>query len=269
MVTQGQERVEASWRVGRHFSGAVLQAQLCDPVDALRTKLCCPASAPHTQGCLFVRGCEWHLPQPPARRVNWWRSAFHSCLQAHRILVADEQRWEEPRVTGWMVVQWGLVTQLGPRPVILTLTTVAFALGCKQDARKSGHELETSLSAEADWRPRAIKYALSAIVAADFCCRTNGKHGTQRTLNRSFFAGGCHVGKQEPIMPILICVSGTIYKGHTINALRELGVSSARATACVQKLHTIMIKQLHTTVTTSRWLEHHQPGWRLAPLPLW
>eukprot|EP00955_Chlamydomonas_euryale_P098216 365126-Chlamydomonas_euryale.AAC.64 len=36
---------------------------------------------------------------------------------------------------------------------------------------------------------------------------------------------------QVSIVPILVGVSGTIYKEHTINALRQLGVSSSRAMA--------------------------------------
>eukprot|EP00955_Chlamydomonas_euryale_P066079 359441-Chlamydomonas_euryale.AAC.8 len=51
------------------------------------------------------------LPQPQARRVSWWCSALHTCLQVHMILVADERLRKVPRETGWRVVRqpWGLV----------------------------------------------------------------------------------------------------------------------------------------------------------------
>eukprot|EP00955_Chlamydomonas_euryale_P083180 363807-Chlamydomonas_euryale.AAC.10 len=58
----------------------------------------------------------WHLPQPLARRVSSWRSGFHSCLQVHMALVADARQWEEPRVTGWRVVRWGLAYPIGSAP---------------------------------------------------------------------------------------------------------------------------------------------------------
>eukprot|EP00955_Chlamydomonas_euryale_P093284 364776-Chlamydomonas_euryale.AAC.7 len=64
----------------------------------------------------------------PARRVSWWRSAFHKSSHVHKVLVVDEWRREEPRVTGWRVVRWGLTfrhccgsrdppTPKGPCPV--------------------------------------------------------------------------------------------------------------------------------------------------------
>eukprot|EP00955_Chlamydomonas_euryale_P045116 353069-Chlamydomonas_euryale.AAC.24 len=64
-------------------------------------------------------GRKRRLQQPPARRVSWRRSAFHSCLQVHRNLVADEQRSEDSRVTGWRVVWWGLRGYYPFRPELL------------------------------------------------------------------------------------------------------------------------------------------------------
>ena len=62
------------------------------------------------------------------------------------------------------------------------------------------------------------------------------------------------------IIPILVGVGGTIYKDHTIEALKELGATNLRAIACSRKIHTMLVKQMHTTVRTRRWLEHNQPG---------
>eukprot|EP00955_Chlamydomonas_euryale_P045274 353108-Chlamydomonas_euryale.AAC.6 len=87
--------------------------------------------------------------------------------------------------------------------------------------------------------------------------------GASITRGATEATGSCRGGQlttQVSIVPILIGVRGTIFKANTINARRQLGLSSSRAMACAQKLYTIMIKQLHTTVTTRRWLEHNQPG---------
>ncbi|KAG1652286.1 hypothetical protein FOA52_010310 [Chlamydomonas sp. UWO 241] len=63
------------------------------------------------------------------------------------------------------------------------------------------------------------------------------------------------------IYPILLSVSGTIYAAHTIGTLEQLGVQRDAALSCAQKLHTLMVQQLHSVVTTRRHLEHRAaPG---------
>jgi exonuclease III/ribonuclease HI len=63
------------------------------------------------------------------------------------------------------------------------------------------------------------------------------------------------------IYPILLGVSGTIYAAHTIDTLEQLGVQRDAALSCARKLHTLMVQQLHSVVTTRRHLEHRAaPG---------
>ncbi|KAG1680427.1 hypothetical protein FOA52_015519 [Chlamydomonas sp. UWO 241] len=46
------------------------------------------------------------------------------------------------------------------------------------------------------------------------------------------------------IYPILL--GGTIYAAHTIGTLEQLGVQRDAALSCAQKLHTLMVQQLHS-----------------------
>jgi ribonuclease HI len=57
-------------------------------------------------------------------------------------------------------------------------------------------------------------------------------------------------------VPILIGVSGTIYKDHTLAPLQQLGLSRAQAVKCAKKLHLQAIRSLHSIVKTRRMLEH-------------
>jgi hypothetical protein len=66
------------------------------------------------------------------------------------------------------------------------------------------------------------------------------------------------------IVPILVGVSGTIYKDHTLAPLQQLGLSRAQAMKCAHKLHLQAIRSLHSIVKTRRMLEH-LPIARTAP----
>ncbi|KAG1676447.1 hypothetical protein FOA52_002267 [Chlamydomonas sp. UWO 241] len=60
---------------------------------------------------------------------------------------------------------------------------------------------------------------------------------------------------------ILLGVSSTIYAAHTIGTLEQLGVQRDAALNRARKLHTLMVQQLHSVVTTRRHLEHRAaPG---------
>ena len=73
------------------------------------------------------------------------------------------------------------------------------------------------------------------------------------------------------IVPILIGVSGTIYKQHTLDSLHKLGVTRANARRCASKLHEQAIKCMHSIVTTRHALAHstahNNNGCTRAPHP--
>jgi len=57
------------------------------------------------------------------------------------------------------------------------------------------------------------------------------------------------------IVPILLGVGGVVYKQHTREALRWLGVTSSLLGTTLNDLHTLAIKHAHTIVCTRRQLE--------------
>jgi ribonuclease HI len=65
-----------------------------------------------------------------------------------------------------------------------------------------------------------------------------------------------HPGLDIITVPILIGVSGTIYRKHTLTALETLGLSKAKARTCAAKLHVKAIHWLSSIVRTRRMLEH-------------
>ena len=69
------------------------------------------------------------------------------------------------------------------------------------------------------------------------------------------------------IVPILIGVSGTIYKQHTLDSLHKLGVTRANARRCASKLHEQAIKCMHSIVTTRHALAHSAAHPRPQPRP--
>ena len=62
--------------------------------------------------------------------------------------------------------------------------------------------------------------------------------------------------KNVKVIPILIGMSGTIYKEHTIEALEQLGVSHICAIRSAKKMHQTAIRLLHSIVKNRRRLEH-------------
>ena len=58
------------------------------------------------------------------------------------------------------------------------------------------------------------------------------------------------------LIPILIGHSGTVFTEHTVNNMKQLGISSYHAEKCALKMHIDAIQQLHSIVKTRRHLEH-------------
>ena len=52
---------------------------------------------------------------------------------------------------------------------------------------------------------------------------------------------------------------GTIYKGHTIQALEQLGVSTRDAKKCAAKLHLAAVRSLYEIIRLRRLLESGMP----------
>jgi ribonuclease HI len=62
-------------------------------------------------------------------------------------------------------------------------------------------------------------------------------------------------GHTVETIPILVGVTGTIFKETTLGALERLGATHTQAQACCRKLHLLMITHLHGIVCTRRRLE--------------
>ena len=56
-------------------------------------------------------------------------------------------------------------------------------------------------------------------------------------------------------MPIILGVTGYIYKEHTDGALQALGVTPMLRQRVIKKLHTHALQSLHTIITTRRRLD--------------
>ena len=63
-------------------------------------------------------------------------------------------------------------------------------------------------------------------------------------------------GLGAKLTTILIGASGTIYKGHTIQALEQLGVSIGDAKKCATKLHLAAVRSLYEIIRLRRRLEN-------------
>ena len=66
-------------------------------------------------------------------------------------------------------------------------------------------------------------------------------------------------GLGAKLTTILIGASGTIYKGHTIQALEQLGVSTRDAKKCAAKLHLAAVRSLYEIIRLRRLLESGMP----------
>ena len=62
-------------------------------------------------------------------------------------------------------------------------------------------------------------------------------------------------GYTVELVPILIGHSGTIYTSHTLNNMKQLGISNYHARKCALKMHVDAINHLHSIVKTRRHLE--------------
>jgi ribonuclease HI len=68
--------------------------------------------------------------------------------------------------------------------------------------------------------------------------------------------GEQHPGLYVKVIPLLVGVSGTIYRTHTLDALQALGLTRAKARSCAGKLHVKAVQWLGSIIRTRRMLEH-------------
>ena len=62
-------------------------------------------------------------------------------------------------------------------------------------------------------------------------------------------------GYKVELVPVLIGHSGTIYTSHTLDNMKQLGISTYHARKCALKMHVDAINHLHSIVKTRRHLE--------------
>ena len=99
------------------------------------------------------------------------------------------------------------------------------------------------------------------IIEIKYCIDTKPKDQLKRAreqheeLVRKLVDSG-YLRKNISISPLLIGVSGTIYRKHTLKALEKLGVAGKSAKTCTSKLHKEAIKSLHDIVKTRQHTLH-------------
>ena len=109
------------------------------------------------------------------------------------------------------------------------------------------------------------------IVEVKFCKDTDHKHQLESSLNqhKTLVEALTDYG-YDPlkihVVPILIGVSGTIYKEHTKQSLTKLGLSEGQVNKCISRLHTLAVKSLHSIVTTRRQMQATLEGPGPAPM---
>jgi len=117
---------------------------------------------------------------------------------------------------------------------------------------------------------------LIQIVEIKYCIDTKPEEQLQRAREQhqelilKLIAQG-YLAHNITIIPLLIGVSGTIYKTHTQEALNKLGVAHTQTKTCISKVHKEAIKSLHDIVQTRRHIEHTSPkinNPRKPPLPV-
>jgi ribonuclease HI len=98
------------------------------------------------------------------------------------------------------------------------------------------------------------------IVEVKYCIDTKPndqwtKAHEQHSELKSRLEGAGYLAQNISICPLLVGVSGTIYK-RTLASLKKLGVTHSKANKCASKLHKEAIRSLHSIVKTRRHLEH-------------
>jgi hypothetical protein len=110
------------------------------------------------------------------------------------------------------------------------------------------------------------------IIEIKYCIDTKPDDQLQRAkeqhldLVQQLTAHG-YLADKITIIPLLIGVSGTIYKKHTQEALKSLGVAHTQVKTCVSKAHKEAIKSLHDIVQTRRHIEHTSNSKGKPPRP--
>ena len=75
------------------------------------------------------------------------------------------------------------------------------------------------------------------------------------TRHSSLIAHLRAAGYKVELVPVLIGHSGTIYTSHTLDNMKQLGISTYHARKCALKMHVDAINHLHSIVKTRRHLE--------------
>jgi hypothetical protein len=109
------------------------------------------------------------------------------------------------------------------------------------------------------------------IVEVKYCIDTKPedqwtKAHEQHAELKSRLEGAGYLAQNISICPLLVGVSGTLYK-RTLASLKTLGVPHSKATKCASKLHKEAIRSLHDIVKTRRHFEHTNNSQDNPPRP--
>jgi ribonuclease HI len=109
------------------------------------------------------------------------------------------------------------------------------------------------------------------IVEIKYCIDTKPndqwtKAHEQHAELKSRLEGVGYLGQNISVCPLLVGVSGTIYR-RTLASLEKLGVARPQARKCARKLHVEAIRSLHDIVKTRRHFEHTSNSQDNPPRP--
>ena len=96
-----------------------------------------------------------------------------------------------------------------------------------------------------------------SIIEFKYCKDTKPEDQLEKcmTQHSSLIAHLRAAGFKVELVSVLIGHSGTIYTSHTLDNIKQLGISTCHARKCALKMHVDAINHLHSIVKTRRHLE--------------